>query len=74
MSLIGIDARIPNYFFTLRYDNFLKEFVNTITEFNLYSMGTGQVLEKNITDQFYYLYKGSQWLTIIPPTRVSQVL
>merc|ERR1711860_213369 len=36
-------------------------------------MGMGQVLEKNITDQFYYLYKGSQWLTIIPPTRVSQL-
>ena len=55
-------------------DKYSKDFVNTnITEFNFYSMGTGQVLEKNITDQFYYLHKGSQWLTIIPPTRVSQV-
>ena len=56
-------------------DKYTKYFVNhnNSTEFNFYSMGMGQVLEKNITDQFYYLYKGSQWLTIIPPTRVSQV-
>ena len=56
-------------------DKYTKYFVNhnNSTEFNFYSMGMGQVLEKNIIDQFYYLHKGSQWLTIIPPTRVSQV-
>ena len=57
-------------------DKYTKDFVNhnNSTEFNFYSMGMGQVLEKNITDQFYYLHKGSQWLTIIPPTRISQVI
>ena len=37
------------------------------TKFNYFSLNTGQILQKDIVDQFYFLPKGLKWIVIIPP-------
>ena len=37
------------------------------TKFNYFSLNNGQILQKDIVDQFYFLPKGLKWIVIIPP-------
>ena len=49
----------------LSYSDSMKQFSES--KYELFSLGTGKVLQKDIIDQFYFQQSGTNWVVIIPP-------